>query len=662
MKIGLSYNIFDGQELLPYSIMGIRPHVDHISIVYQLISNRAQAADPELEDLLRALVEGKWVDELYYYQPDLSQSPKINEFNKRCIGLELAKKAGCTHFMTIDADEFYRPGEFRAAAEFIRHNRIDSSAACIVSYIQQPIFQIVRPKPAYVSFLCRIEAGSKLNYAGDFPVMVDVTRRIDPVGTFHLFDPAQLSMQHMWLVRRDLEKKSVSASSERRALICKNAAAWQYGRPFKAHEDADVLDVIRVENEFKIDLDRMPSNLEIRKRKTILITNHNLELMAGSEITTLETARLLQSMDYNVHVAAFHCGSPMQDILCQNHITVFNLLESELPRTQYDIAWCHHAQVLSRAVGQGVRFRKVLLRVMSPIEPLAAMPYYVNDLDVVAATSPGTAEHYHSEGWIDKERIDIFANSIGAEFFERPKTGFSHTLAKIAVISNRFPAEVEQAVEQLRGQSMEVDIIGIRGTPRFVTPDVLRPYDLVITIGKTVQYCFAMKVPVYCYDRFGGHGYITPDNLEKAEYYTFSGRCSNRRLEAGELVRDILDGWQGALGRLGELQAIARDRYDLKKNVLFFLTKLQGGEPNPVFYDGRFSKELKVQMVHNEYYCNVLKERSLLRRQIENNRLQNELSQAVTIPKRSAAQRAYDRLPRRMKPVIKLVAKKLRIC
>ena len=39
MKVGISYNLFDGEELLEASIKSVRDNVDYISIVYQTESN-----------------------------------------------------------------------------------------------------------------------------------------------------------------------------------------------------------------------------------------------------------------------------------------------------------------------------------------------------------------------------------------------------------------------------------------------------------------------------------------------------------------------------------------------------------------------------------------------------------------------------------------------
>ncbi len=39
MKLGISYNVFDAEELLEPSILAIRDEVAHISVIYQEVSN-----------------------------------------------------------------------------------------------------------------------------------------------------------------------------------------------------------------------------------------------------------------------------------------------------------------------------------------------------------------------------------------------------------------------------------------------------------------------------------------------------------------------------------------------------------------------------------------------------------------------------------------------
>lgn len=83
-----------------------------------------------------------------------------------------------------------------------------------------------------------------------------------------------------------------------------------------------------------------------------------------------------------------------------------------------------------------------------------------------------------------------------------------------------------------------------------VTPDLLCRYDVVITIGRTAQLCFASTTPLYCYDRFGGPGYLEPEEFEEAKRTNYSGRSNPKKLSAEELVEDLIRGYPDALGRL----------------------------------------------------------------------------------------------------------------
>jgi len=52
MLLGLAYNLFDGEELLEYSIKSIRKNVDFICVVWQKISNHGEQCNEGLEELL----------------------------------------------------------------------------------------------------------------------------------------------------------------------------------------------------------------------------------------------------------------------------------------------------------------------------------------------------------------------------------------------------------------------------------------------------------------------------------------------------------------------------------------------------------------------------------------------------------------------------------
>ncbi len=69
MKLGISYNIFDGEELLENSIRSIRENVDYISVVYQEISNFGNPCNGNLVSLINKLKTEGLVDEVFKYKP-----------------------------------------------------------------------------------------------------------------------------------------------------------------------------------------------------------------------------------------------------------------------------------------------------------------------------------------------------------------------------------------------------------------------------------------------------------------------------------------------------------------------------------------------------------------------------------------------------------------
>ena len=65
MKLGISFNVFDGIDILEKAIENIRPCVDHINIVYQNMSNHLFPAEPQWEERIQSLN----VDGTILYQP-----------------------------------------------------------------------------------------------------------------------------------------------------------------------------------------------------------------------------------------------------------------------------------------------------------------------------------------------------------------------------------------------------------------------------------------------------------------------------------------------------------------------------------------------------------------------------------------------------------------
>ncbi len=247
MKLGISYNLFDGEELLEYSIQSVRGSADHINVVYQKTSNWGEPCSENLEDLLSDLVQKKLIDKIYCYTPKNTSAGK-NEIRKRNIGLNIAKARFCSHFLNLDCDEFYHKNQFDEAKKFIIANKIEASSCKFIDYIKQPTWQIQNYSQTYVPFIAKINLFTKLSGKSYFPVLVDPTRKMNGNRKFKYFEPQDLRMEHMWLVRKDLNKKFNNSSAKKLIKPEFIAEVLDYQRPGKFLGN----DVLEVENVFKI--------------------------------------------------------------------------------------------------------------------------------------------------------------------------------------------------------------------------------------------------------------------------------------------------------------------------------------------------------------------------------------------------------------------------
>lgn len=214
MRLGVSYIVFDGVELLEHSIQQIRKHVDYIQVIYQTESWFGHPIKNEDLITLNSLKVRGLVDELSKFsdftplQDKRSNSigkAKVYEKEKRMFGLRSALKKGCTHYLCMDVDEFYLEEQFVWAKNQIIENDYGLTAARFINYVNIPTLNRGYDS-ARVPFICKIMDRSSMT--SRFFVRCDPTRGISsPVKSTHEFDPKLLTMHHMESVRKDLSLK-----------------------------------------------------------------------------------------------------------------------------------------------------------------------------------------------------------------------------------------------------------------------------------------------------------------------------------------------------------------------------------------------------------------------------------------------------------------------
>lgn len=211
---GVSYSVFDGEELLESSIKSIRKHVDYINVVYQKSSWYGNPADPKLPELLKKLKSRGLIDELIEYIPDHKLNAGKQEILKRNIGLKYAKRFGCDYFMCMDTDEFYVADEMQKAKQTIIKNSITHSFCPVFAY-RSPTQRYLRLGGGCVQFLSRITPLSKLKRNKHNITLVDPTRHLNHIFGAKYYVIPGFCMHHMTLYRKDIIKKIRNSSFSR---------------------------------------------------------------------------------------------------------------------------------------------------------------------------------------------------------------------------------------------------------------------------------------------------------------------------------------------------------------------------------------------------------------------------------------------------------------
>jgi len=213
MRLGVSYNVFDAEELLEGSIKCIRDSVDYISIVYQKVSNHGNKCDVTLLKTIKELFDKKLIDGVYEYIPDFNIPLHQHEVNKRNIGLQLSINAGCTHHMSMDTDEYYIKSEFDNFKKVMIEGDYDSSFCKMISYYKTTEYVRDPLEDYHLSLIYKIKPNIKYIYAYPTPVEIDPSRRMVS-GNFKIFERDELQMHHLSMVRKNLNSKLENSSAK----------------------------------------------------------------------------------------------------------------------------------------------------------------------------------------------------------------------------------------------------------------------------------------------------------------------------------------------------------------------------------------------------------------------------------------------------------------
>lgn len=204
MKLGVSYMVFDGEELLRSAIASIRSQVDFVSVTWQNTSYHGNKNDTNLKQFLENLKAEKLVDQAIFFEPDLKKHPKDNELQLRNLGLKASRDADCTHHISFDVDEFILPDQLAYAKNTFGDH--DCSMIENVYYYKKPTWKMhPNVKCNLVSFIHPVT--TEYSMIPKYPYRIEITRRLTPYLNCKVYKPEECLVHHMSYVRRDMEKK-----------------------------------------------------------------------------------------------------------------------------------------------------------------------------------------------------------------------------------------------------------------------------------------------------------------------------------------------------------------------------------------------------------------------------------------------------------------------
>src|SRR5579859_6104118 len=210
MRLIALYSVFDGEELLEGSVRQIRGLVDFVLCSVQTVSYTGQKYEGGLEKA-RELKRMGLVDEVAVYTPSGEVGTQINELRKRFGAIQLGYKAGFSHFIHMDCDEYYLPEEFARVKQFVEEGGFDGSLVYSKTYFKRPDWVMDDVDRTFFTFIHKYRADLAC-CGSNFPYVCDPTRTVN-AKNIKVLDREMITLHHYSWVRNDVLRKLRNSST-----------------------------------------------------------------------------------------------------------------------------------------------------------------------------------------------------------------------------------------------------------------------------------------------------------------------------------------------------------------------------------------------------------------------------------------------------------------
>lgn len=274
----------------------------------------------------------------------------------------------------------------------------------------------------------------------------------------------------------------------------------------------------------------------------ILLCTGRLDRWSGSEVVIFELAQELVTQKFSVDIYAHHVTENIKEHFLNHSFTIKNAHEVDL--FSYTVIYTQQNSLsalldethIIKMCEKG--FPCIIYAHLSPFvdieAPLARLEEKINTF--VIANSFETKKSLEGMGF-KPEDVIIVPNPTFSTFKKTKKP--NPTVKKILIVSNHTPNEILEAKKLLEKDGFTIDLLGQFGKSELISPDIISKYDAVISIGKTVQMAILSGIPIYCYDHFGGPGWLDLNNFTQASKFNFSGRGFDEKKTPSQIYFEI---------------------------------------------------------------------------------------------------------------------------
>jgi hypothetical protein len=210
-KLSALYTVFNGIELLDKSISQIWNEIDVLILCVQKISNTGNKTD---QSKLPAIIE-KYKSKIHvlHFKPNLNLTTKQNERNKLQMRIDYARLIGCTHFIQMACDHYYKSDEFNFYKNLCFNEDYDITFTEMNTYYKKPIYLIWPRENYYMPFITKLYPQTRVMYNKNYPVHADPSVMVNTTTKHRIFKPDEILLHHFTAIRENIDDKYKNAAA-----------------------------------------------------------------------------------------------------------------------------------------------------------------------------------------------------------------------------------------------------------------------------------------------------------------------------------------------------------------------------------------------------------------------------------------------------------------